>query len=174
MGRGVEEGAEVLLAFAQGGLGLGLRGDVNEGRFEFFQPVALVAHGHCATTGEAFHRWLARGRPAYIVRAAASPEDVFARIHEAGGVASIAHPGLLGHDDWIREFQPAGLDAIEAYHTKHDAEQTRHYVALAARLGLAVSGGSDYHADDSHGAVTPGSVSLPREQFEALEARRRN
>ena len=135
---------------------------------------ALVAHGHCATTGEAFHRWLARGRPAYIVRAAASPEDVFARIHEAGGVASIAHPGLLGHDHWIREFQPAGLDAIEAYHTKHDAEQTRHYVALAARLGLAVSGGSDYHADDSHGAVTPGSVSLPREQFEALEARRRN
>ena len=133
---------------------------------------ALVADGHCATTGEAFDRWLAHGRPAFIARVAASPEEVVARIHEAGGVASIAHPGLLGHDDWVREFQPAGLDAIEAYHSKHDADQTRHYVALAARLGLAVSGGSDYHADDSHGAVTPGSVALPREHFEALEARR--
>jgi predicted metal-dependent phosphoesterase TrpH len=129
---------------------------------------ALVDHGHCATTGEAFDRWLARGRPAFVARLAAPPEEVFARIHEAGGVASIAHPGLLGHDEWIPDFLAAGLDAIEAYHTKHDAERTRHYVELAARLGLAVSGGSDYHADETHGAVTPGSVSLPREAFDAL------
>jgi predicted metal-dependent phosphoesterase TrpH len=132
---------------------------------------ALVDRGVCATTSEAFDRWLSRGRPAYVARLAAPPEEVVARIHEAGGLASIAHPGLLGHDEWIPDFVAAGLDAIEAFHTKHDAERTAHYLSLASRLGVAVSGGSDYHADESHGAVTPGSVALPPEQFEALKAR---
>jgi predicted metal-dependent phosphoesterase TrpH len=129
---------------------------------------ALVERGLCATTGEAFDRWLGRGRPAYVARVAAPPEEIFTRIHEAGGIASLAHPGLLGHDGWIPAFRSAGLDAVEAYHTKHDAERTRHYVALAERLGLAVSGGSDYHADEAHGAVSPGSVSLPRPAYDAL------
>ena len=131
---------------------------------------ALVERGHCATIGEAFDRWLSVGRSAYVPRLAAPPEEIFARIHGAGGIASVAHPSLLGHDEWIPAFVTAGLDAIEAYHPTHDAERTRHYLQLAARLGLAVSGGSDYHADDSHGALTPGSVALPREQFEALQA----
>jgi hypothetical protein len=129
---------------------------------------ALVERGHCATTAEAFERWLARGRPAYVPRLAAPPDEIVARIHEARGIASLAHPGLLGHDEWIPEFTSAGLDALEAYHSRHDAERTRHYVGLAGRLGLGVSGGSDYHADDVHGAVTPGSVSLPRPAYDAL------
>ncbi len=134
---------------------------------------ALVEGGHVASTGEAFDRWLSRGRPAYVTRLAAPPEDVFAQIHDAGGVASLAHPGLLGKDDWIPAFAQAGLDAVEAYHTEHDPAITAHYLGLAARLGLAVSGGSDYHADQSHGAAGPGSVSLPREAFDALAARKR-
>jgi predicted metal-dependent phosphoesterase TrpH len=129
---------------------------------------ALVQRGHCATTGEAFERWLGRGRPAHVARIAAPPEEIFTRIHEAAGIASLAHPGVLGHDDWIPEFTSAGLDALEAYHSRHDAERTGHYVALAERLGLAVSGGSDYHADETHGAVSPGSVSLPRPAYDAL------
>jgi predicted metal-dependent phosphoesterase TrpH len=132
---------------------------------------ALVDRGYCATTSEAFERWLSRGRPAYVPRLAPPPEDVFARIHAARGVVSLAHPVLVGRDEWIVEFAGAGLDALEAYHTRQDAEQTAHYLALADRLGLAVSGGSDYHGDESHGAVSPGSVSLPRAAFELLVAR---
>ncbi len=133
---------------------------------------ALVKRGYCATTGEAFERWLSRGRPAFVPRLAPPPEDVFARIHAAGGVASIAHPGLVGRDEWIPEFAEAGVDALEAYHTKQDGEQTARYIALADRLGLAVSGGSDYHGDESHGAVSPGSVSLPRAAYDALLRRK--
>jgi 3',5'-nucleoside bisphosphate phosphatase len=132
---------------------------------------ALVERGFCATSGEAFARWLSRGRPAYVPRLAAPPEEVFARIHRAGGVASIAHPGLIGRDEWMEGFAAAGLDAIEAYHTKHNGEETTRYVAMADRLGLAVSGGSDYHGDQSHGSVTPGSVTLPRAAFDALVGR---
>src|SRR5262249_13541269 len=129
-------------------------------------------NGHAGTTREAFDRWLGRGRPAFVPRQAPRPEDVFARIHEADGIASLAHPGLLGRDEWIPGLAQQGLDGLEAYHTEHSREATEHYLRLADQLGLAVSGGSDYHADHSHGAAAPGAVSLPREAYDRLKSRR--
>lgn len=131
---------------------------------------ALVQAGHVRTTNEAFDLWLARGRPAFVPRSGASPEEVFRRIHEAGGVASLAHPGLLRHDEWIAEFVSAGLDAIEVYHSDHDALVTARYLSTARHFNLAISGGSDYHADESHGA-TLGGVSLPLVHFDDLVRR---
>jgi hypothetical protein len=135
---------------------------------------ALVAAGHVDTTGEAFDRWLGRGQSAFVPRRAASPAEVFARIHEAGGLASLAHPGLLGRDESIVTFADAGLDALEAYHPDHDEPTTARYLALAEELRLAVSGGSDYHADQSHGSTAPGSGSLPQAAFDLLRSRRRS
>jgi hypothetical protein len=132
---------------------------------------ALVERGHVRDTAEAFDRWLATGRPAFVSRSGGRPEDVFGWIHDAGGIASLAHPILLRHDDWIPAFAAAGLDAIEVYHTKHDALDTARYLEHARALGLAVSGGSDYHADEAHGPGGPGSMSLPREAYDALHAR---
>lgn len=129
---------------------------------------ALVAGGHAATTDEAFAQWLGRGKPAFIARRGASPEEVVGRIHDARGVASLAHPGLIGHDEWIESLVAAGLDALEVYHTDHDPDDTARYLAMASRLGVAVTGGSDYHADETHGATAPGIVSLPREAYERL------
>jgi 3',5'-nucleoside bisphosphate phosphatase len=93
---------------------------------------------------------------------------VITQIRDAGGIASLAHPGLLRRDEWIAGFASSGLDAIEAYHTKHDEEAAGRYRSIAHRLGLCVSGGSDYHADESHGSAYPGSVSLPAEAFARL------
>jgi 3',5'-nucleoside bisphosphate phosphatase len=132
---------------------------------------ALVAAGYVATTGDAFDRWLSRGRPAFVAREGASPETVIQQIHAAGGVASLAHPGLLKHDDWIGGFVSAGLDALEAYHTSHDEAQIGSYRSLASRFGLCVSGGSDFHADESHGASHPGSMALPLIEFSQLRDR---
>jgi predicted metal-dependent phosphoesterase TrpH len=129
---------------------------------------ALVDAGHVTSTTEAFERWLGRGRPAFIPRAGATPQAVFDEIHAAGGVASLAHPGLYQHDDWIGRFVESGLDAIEAYHSRHDTGTTTMYLNLADRLGLLVTGGSDYHGDPSHGPASPGSVSLPRPAFDRL------
>jgi predicted metal-dependent phosphoesterase TrpH len=132
---------------------------------------ALVDAGHVKTTNEAFDMWLARGRPGFIAREGASPHTVFEQIHAAGGVASLAHPGLLRRDEWIAGFAASGLDAIEAYHTSHDEVQLRAYRSLASRLGLCVSGGSDYHGDESHGPPHPGTVSLPEDAFDQLRER---
>ena len=130
---------------------------------------ALVAGGHVASIAEAFDRWLAPARPAFVPRIGATPEQVVARVHEAGGIASIAHPGLLARDGWLPQLVEAGLDAIEAYHTDHDEATTARYVALADTLGVAVSGGSDYHGDASHRAKSIGAVSLPRDRYERLK-----
>lgn len=135
---------------------------------------ALVAAGRVPSTDVAFDKWLSRGRPAFVPRRAASPEEVVGRIHDAGGLASLAHPGLLRHDEWVPPLVNAGLDALEVYHTDHDAETTARYVELARRYGVLVSGGSDYHGDASHGAPAPGTVSLPREAYDRLIARRRS
>ena len=72
---------------------------------------ALVAAGYVKTTNEAFASWLSRGRPAFVAREGAAPETVIAQIHDAGGIASLAHPGLLRRDEWIAGFASAGLDA---------------------------------------------------------------
>jgi predicted metal-dependent phosphoesterase TrpH len=134
---------------------------------------ALVAGGHAATIADAFDRFLSRGRPAFVPRAGATPEEVIAVIHDTGGIASIAHPGLIGRDEWIPGFAVAGVDAIEAYHTDHDADATARYLAAAAQHGLLVTGGSDYHGDERHGGRVPGSVSLPRDAFDRLVAKNR-
>jgi predicted metal-dependent phosphoesterase TrpH len=133
---------------------------------------ALVQNGYVASIEEAFARWLSRGRPAFVPRQAATPAEVLASIHEAGGVASLAHPGLLRRDEWLASFADAGLDAVESYHSEHDAAETRRYLSLADALGLAVSGGSDYHGYDSQGAAAPGAVSLPRPAYDRLKDRR--
>ena len=132
------------------------RADRRRARRRYHRSVRAMA-GHAAA-------------PAFVPRMGAPPEEVFASIHDAGGVASLAHPALVGHDEWIPAFAAAGLDALEAYHSDHDAAATARYLALADRLGLAVSGGSDYHGDESHGPGGPGSVALPRDCFDRLKS----
>ncbi len=130
---------------------------------------ALVAAGYVKTTNMAFELWLSRGRPGFVPRLAAAPAEVFDRIHAAGGIASIAHPGLNRRDDWLDDFAASGLDALEVYHTEHDADATARYRAAALRLNLAITGGSDFHGDDSHGPPRPGTVSLPHDDYDALK-----
>lgn len=132
---------------------------------------ALVEAGHARSTDDAFERWLGQGRPAFVPRDGASPIEVIAHVHAAGGLVSLAHPGLSRVDEWIPEFAEAGLDALEAYHSRHDADTTARYLALARRLGLLVTGGSDFHGDPSHGPAAPGSVVLPPDDYARFESR---
>ena len=132
---------------------------------------ALIAAGYALDRDDAFDRFLGQGGSAFVPRRGATAADVVGVIARAGGIASIAHPGLTRRDDLIPSLAEAGLAAIEARHSEHDAEAERHYRALARRFGLAVSGGSDFHTE--HEGRTPclGSVVLPRDDFDALAAR---
>lgn len=134
---------------------------------------AMVRAGHVKTAREAFDLYLAEGRPAFVPRRAPAPEDVVGLVHAAGGIASLAHPALLGHDEWIPGMATAGLDAIEAYYSEHSPDVIARYRSLAADLGLALSGGSDYHGHVGHGPQRPGDAVLPEHEFERLVERAR-
>ena len=132
---------------------------------------AMVDAGHVADTREAFDRWLGQGLPGFVPRQGAGSEQVIAVIHDAGGLASIAHPGKSISDDRISSLRDGGLDALEAFHPDHDLTRVEHYVAFAATLGLLLTGGSDFHGDPSHG-LAPGSVTLPSAEWQKLSAAR--
>jgi predicted metal-dependent phosphoesterase TrpH len=132
---------------------------------------AMVRAGYVASVQEAFERWLGHGRPAFMPRLGASPADAIRAIGDGGGIASLAHPGLLKQDELIPGMIDAGLAALEAYHSEHDEATIAHYLAMADSYGLAVSGGSDFHGGGAHGVAAPGAVRLPSERFEQLRAR---
>ena len=128
---------------------------------------AMVDAGHVAGTQEAFDRWLGNGRPGCVPRAGPAPERVIEVIHQAGGIASLAHPGKLGLAARIPSLAEAGLDAVEAFHPDHDAPLVSQYVQIARDLDLLLTGGSDFHGDPAHGR-TPGAVTLPAAEFARL------
>ena len=133
---------------------------------------ALIAAGHVSTVAEAFEKYLHEDGPAYVPHRGASPAEVVALIVAAGGVASLAHPGYTKKDEVIGGLVAAGLDAIEAYHSSHDAATTARYLAMAQHYGLAVSGGSDYHGEGTRRSEFFGVVNLPEEAFTLLLERR--
>jgi 3',5'-nucleoside bisphosphate phosphatase len=135
---------------------------------------ALVAAGHAVDRRDAFDRLLGNDRPAFVPRCGPDVARVVEAIAKAGGVASLAHPGLVGVDDRIPAYAASGLSAIEVRHRDHSPSDEARYRRLAGTLDLAVSGGSDFHGehDSRDEAVSgPGSVTLSAEDFAALEAR---
>jgi predicted metal-dependent phosphoesterase TrpH len=128
---------------------------------------AMVAAGHVASVNEAFSRWLEHGGPGFVPREGPSVEAVIQTIHDAGGIASLAHPGQRGLAARVPALAAAGLDAVEAFHPDHDAALTAEYVAIGRNLGLLLTGGSDFHGDPAHG-LDPGSVTLPLEEWDRL------
>jgi predicted metal-dependent phosphoesterase TrpH len=132
---------------------------------------ALVAAGHASDRRDAFDRLLGDHCPAFVPRRGGDVAQVIRIIQGAGGLASLAHPGLLGMDDRIPQFAAAGLDGIEARHSDHDAILEEKYRQIAAQLGLVVSGGSDFHGDESHDGTMLGVVTLSQTDFDALAAR---
>jgi predicted metal-dependent phosphoesterase TrpH len=125
---------------------------------------AMIAAGYVADTREAFDRWLATGRPAFVPRHGVPPAEVIGIVHAAGGLASLAHPGQTEVDSRIAAYAEAGLDAIEVYHPDHEADAVDRYRGIASRLKLLVTGGSDFHGDADHG-YEPGTIALPLDDW---------
>jgi predicted metal-dependent phosphoesterase TrpH len=131
---------------------------------------ALVAARLCGSLDEAFERFLKKNRPAWVPKFKMSGEKALELIHQAGGVAVLAHPGLNRTDEVIPGMVEAGIDGIECFHTKHSAATTEHYLQLADRFHLLVTGGSDCHGM-SKGKPLIGTVRVPYQHLEKLKAR---
>lgn len=129
---------------------------------------ALVQGGHCASLDEAFERFLKKNRPAWVPKFKMSAEKAIALIHQAGGVAVMAHPGLSRADHVIPEMIENGLDGLECFHTKHSTSTAEHYLQMADEFDLLVTGGSDCHGQ-SKGRPLIGTMKLPYGHVQRLK-----
>lgn len=130
---------------------------------------ALVKAGLVKTLDEAFERFLKKGRPAWVPKARMSGVDSIHLIHQAGGLAVMAHPGLNRTDEIIPGLVAAGLDGIECFHTKHSTAMSERYLQIADEYHLLVTGGSDCHGY-SKAKPLIGTVKLPYEHVEKMTA----
>lgn len=99
---------------------------------------------------EAFDRYLANGRPAFVDRELPEPAEAVRWIREAGGVPVLAHPTWVrtsaeGLRSLLHQLKEAGLGGIEVHYSTHTPSQTTEYLALAQQCDLLVTGGSDFH-----------------------------
>jgi hypothetical protein len=128
---------------------------------------ALVKENLIGNLDEAFERYLKKGRPAWIPKTKMSALEGIELIHQAGGLAVMAHPGLNRTDEIIPDLVDAGLDGIECFHTKHSTTMAERYLEIAEKYHLLVTGGSDCHGFSKNKPLI-GTVKLPYEHVEKL------
>ncbi len=138
----------------------------------------MVEKGFAGDVDEAFGKYLAKGKPAYVDKRRLACGEGIRMISEAGGISVLAHPFLLkpydNHD--IKELLPVlksmGLKGLEAHYTEHPPGMADYYARMAKRHGLVITGGSDFH-----GTIKPaismgtgkGDLFVPFECYETID-----
>lgn len=125
---------------------------------------AMVDAGHVTSMEEAFGRWLADDQPAHVPSEGLDPRGAVQLVRSAGGVPVLAHPYSLGlsakHlEQFVQSLASAGLAGIEVHRPELRPEQRDLYAAIAKRLRLVPSGGSDFHRPN--GPFALGDTGVP-------------
>jgi 3',5'-nucleoside bisphosphate phosphatase len=132
---------------------------------------AIVRHGGAVDLGDAFDRFLGRGRPAFVEKTLPEFRKIAELVHAAGGLVSVAHLKERGTRAFIERLKGEGLDAVETRHPSHDPDLRARLTDITLHLGLLRTGGSDWHGDPepgvTHGSI--GSQSVPLEWLERLD-----
>ena len=132
---------------------------------------ALVEKGYVFSVKEAFDKLIGQGKPAYVPRYKFLPEEAVQLIKGAGGVAVLAHPGLIGNEELVDKILSLDIEGIEVYYPEHSEEDTCRYLEIARRRGLIVTGGSDYHGAPEEYRGKLGCCGVSRVTAKLLEKR---
>jgi predicted metal-dependent phosphoesterase TrpH len=141
---------------------------------------ALIAKGYFTHRNEVFEHLLHDGGPAYIERSRLTARRAIELARADGSVPVVAHPvtinpGDLTYDELFAELADIGLGGIEAHHPMHPPELRTHLTKVAGSLGLAATGGSDYHGETTRTyriRFGNGDLRIPEEAIDQLEAQR--
>jgi predicted metal-dependent phosphoesterase TrpH len=131
---------------------------------------ALIAGGWATDFREAFDRYLGNNRPAFVAKDRLPVADAIDIIHQAGGIAILAHPGSHLTRERLASLGAAGLDGVEVLHPSHSYDDSQRIDAMAGELNLVRSGGSDWHGADE-GARTLGAMRVPAHWLAEQDAR---
>lgn len=112
----------------------------------------MMQKGYCETVKECFDKYIGLGKPAYAEKNELTATEAVKAIRAAGGLAYLAHLNQTGYNIYeleklLIQLKEAGLNGIEGYYPEYTEEHIAEYRALAEKLSLSLSGGSDYHAD---------------------------
>ncbi|MGQ0764071.1 MAG: PHP domain-containing protein [Gemmatimonadota bacterium] len=127
---------------------------------------ALVENGWAHDVRDAFDRYLGAGKPGFLEKRKLGMRDAIAMIHDAGGIAVLAHPGAGTGATRLEALRQVGLDGVEVLHPGHSGEDRRRLLEAADQLGLVPSGGSDSHGA-TEGSRVIGSMHVPYHWLEA-------
>lgn len=141
---------------------------------------ALVEIGAVKSRDEAFDGLLQDGGLVYLDRNRLSASEAIALSRAGGGVPVVAHPktisgGAADYAALFDELVDAGLGGIEAHHASHSPELREHLTTMAHRLGIAATGGSDFHGNknrDFRIGVGTGDLRVPDTAVSELLAQR--
>jgi predicted metal-dependent phosphoesterase TrpH len=120
----------------------------------------LVDKGYCTDFRSAFEMFLDERAPGFVPRDELSLGAVLRWIRESRGISSWAHPARFIRasgeepETLFHEVAAEGMQAIECFHRDHEPVESETFRAEAQKLGLGVTGGSDFHGP------TPGGVPL--------------
>lgn len=137
----------------------------------------MVKRRFAKSKQDAFDRFLAKGRPFYVPKACLDLSEAVGLIHEAGGLAIVAHPLSL-FVSWSRmrnlmaEWVELGLDGIEAWHPTAKAKDCARLEAMGREFCFRISAGSDYHGPsrpDRRLGYTAGDKPIGEEFLAAIE-----
>jgi hypothetical protein len=129
---------------------------------------ALVKLGAVLNFKEAFNRYLDFRAPAYVPHYKLSPVEAIRLIAEVGGIPVFAHPAISNSDEIIPDLVAEGLRGLEVYYPGYQPERIERYLGLARKYGLLVTGGSDFHGQDSGREVKLGDLTIPDELADKL------
>jgi len=105
----------------------------------------LKSKGFVKTRQKAFEKYIAYGKPAYVPPSGPGIEEAITIIKDAGGIAVLAHPGVVRNILELGKWKEMGLDGIEAFYPAHTNTLTREFLGMAKTHGLLVTAGTDYH-----------------------------
>ncbi len=140
---------------------------------------ALVNAECVATTKQAFDVYLGTTGSAYFDKERLTPRQAIECIHEAGGLATVAHPVQLRCENpahlttVINHLTEAGLDGIEVWHSDHNEQTSAFMLQLAKKYNLIPTGGSDFHGQHKADVILGrgrNNVKVPVEVLDRLEA----
>lgn len=109
---------------------------------------ALMECGYTTTIfGDLFKMLFSKESRMNVLMEAKYPEptEIIKAIHEAGGIAVLAHPGFYDNFELFEELIPEGLDGVEVWHPENTPEQQEKLIKIATKHGLVMTGGSDFH-----------------------------
>ena len=139
----------------------------------------MTDKGYSASPKAAFAEWLNVGCPCDSESQALTDTEAVELIRKAGGDAYLAHLHLTKKpkdelDAFVKRLTESGLCGIEGWYTDYTPEMEREYRSLAAKYGLKLSGGTDFHgAFKPHIAIGRGTggLSIPYSVLEEMKKR---